>query len=162
MKKNIFVVIAVCFCMLLLESRASAADFRIFDLRNKLFAQSKTINAMLPKAQDQAVLLSLFDTCIIVTSQIDAYFGMMGIFNAVRKEDLNKETVGYLVNWLSEMKRTSEITLRGLNEIPVAVQPTTRAQMAVIGKHLTDLVKLVQEDLSRMDELMKVVKVKKR
>ena len=91
-KKLLLTVMLLVFCTV----TTYATDFRIFEVRNKLFQESKDMKELLPITKDQFAVLMLFNTATTVVSQIDAYFAMMGIFNAVRRQDLDKETVGYL------------------------------------------------------------------
>lgn len=141
---------------------AHAADFRIFELRNKIFSESKELKELLPSSKDQLVVLSLLDSCLILTSQIDAYFVMMSLFNNIRKEDLDKEAVGSLVNWLNQMKDSADITIRSLNNIGVPIDRSTGAHVAKLKDFSATMRGLVQSDLNTMNRLMGSVRNKRR
>ena len=154
--KRVSLLLAVV--LLSMATVVHAADFRIFDLRNKIFDESKAIKTLLPTSKDHYLLMVFFDSCIVVTSQIDAYFCMMGIFNALRTEDITKEAVGYLVNWLTEMKRSNEINLKSFGEIKIPMVPATAMHFTKLKSYFGSLGELIQADLNRMNALLRVAK----
>jgi len=160
MKKRVAFISLAITLVLSFASYSTADESRIYELRNQLFAQSKELKAILPHTKDQYVVLTLFNSAVISINHIDAYFVMMGLFNAIRREDLNKETVGYLFNWLQEMKKANELNMRSLREFNTPVEKETLKNINKMKTIFGELDLILNKDIVRIGELLRVVKPK--
>ena len=155
MKKIVFILAAL---LLTMTTCAHAADFRIFELRNKIFEESKQIKALMPTSKESFILLVLFDSCVLTASQIDAYFSMMRIVNTIRSENLSKEAIDSLIAWLEEMKKGNEINFRMLDDASIAAKADTKAHIAKLREYYALYGELVLIDANRLNALRKVAR----
>ncbi len=156
MKKIIFIILALSiFCF---SSYVFAAP--LMDMRNKIFEESKVIKSLLVTSKNTVLVNSMWDSCIITLTQLDAYFYMQGIFNTIKKEDLNEACVNYLINWLNEVKKTDELNIKSLNTISVAVEPKEKIRMEKLKEYFSDLNKQIDNELSKLSLLNQSLKKK--
>jgi len=141
-------------------SNAAAIESKILATRNKIFDGSQEIKALLPKSKDAVLLTSMFDSCIIAVSQIDAYFSMLGIFEAVKKEDLKPQTLNFLINWLNQIKKTDNINLGILKNVPSPLDDATVAQVEKVKGYFTELNRWVDAELVKFNILLKSQKAR--
>lgn len=88
LKKSI--ITALIFAVLF-TTKAYCLEFKIFEMRNKIFEQSKEIKSLMEGSKDQGILLAMFDSCLISTTQLDAYFFMLNIFEGIKKRRSRKQ-----------------------------------------------------------------------
>jgi hypothetical protein len=157
MKRILFVLLFTVFCL----SQAEAIDFRIFEMRNKIFDESKEIKTALLASKNSFVLVTMFDSCIQVTSQLDAYFYMLSLFNAIRRPDLTITHTDILLSWLTEIKRTNELCIQSLNSVSPPLEPRTLFHIKKVQKLFSDLNTLIDEELAKVSVISKTVKKKK-
>jgi hypothetical protein len=158
MKKIIFTL----FLSLLLNSSAHAVDFKIFDMRNKIFEESKEIKILLPSSNDTIVLTSMFDSCLIAMSQLDAYFNMLGIFESIKQEDLSNTPIDFIINWLDEIKRSSDLNLKSMTNITQPLETKTKEHIEKLKYYFKELNKIADDELNKLNLLKKAVRVKAR
>ena len=156
---------AVVFTLLLLflcfTSKAYALDFKVFEMRNKIFEESKELRTLLPNSRDAILTSSMFDSCIIIMSQLDAYFSMLGIFDSISKEDLNDKPLDLLENWIKEIKNTSETNINSLNNVSETLDAKTKIHLDKLKGYFSELSKRLDPELSKVSVIRKSLKVKK-
>jgi len=153
-------IIVTLFLFLFLNSSAWAMDFKIFDMRNKIFGLSKDIKELFASSQDTLVLTSLFDACLLSMSQLDAYFNMLGVFETIKEGDLSDLAVDFVVNWLDEIKRTIDLNLKGLTNIPQPLEPKTKEHIAKLKFYFVQLDGIADEELAKLSLIRRTVKKK--
>jgi hypothetical protein len=146
MKKIIFTLLLFLF----LNSSAWAIDFKIFNMRNRIFEECKEIKTLLPESKDAVVLTSMFDACLISMSQLDAYFNMLGIFESVEKQAVSNLTVDFITGWLDEIKRTNGLNLKSMAGIPQPLEPKTREHIERLKFYFKELNKIADEELRKL------------
>lgn len=152
MKKIILVILIVS----LFGFNGYAVEFAIFDLRNKIFAESKEIKSGISTSANPILISSIWDTCTLVISEIDAYFSMLAIFDSIEKKAQTRAAAAHLIDWLKGMKQTNQLNVRNINSI----DPTTvSAQEKIHMERLKDL--FIQLDETIGDEIAKVTVVRK-
>ncbi|KPK97212.1 MAG: hypothetical protein AMJ95_10155 [Omnitrophica WOR_2 bacterium SM23_72] len=151
-------IIGVIFLLLFLNSNAWAMDFKIFDMRNKIFEESKQIKELFAHSQDTITLSSLFDACLLAMSQLDAYFNMLGIFETIEQEDLSDLAVDFVVNWLDEIKRTLDLNLNSLANIPQPLEPKTREHIEKLKFYFRELDDIAELELRKLSLIRKTIK----
>ena len=157
MKKIAFIVL---FLLTVLNLNASALDFKIFEMRNKLFETSQEIKKLMPQSNDSVLLISMFDSCILTMTQIDAYYSMLGIFDRVRKEDLNNTTLDFMIGWLTETRKTNEINIKNLSSISSPIEKSTKMYSDKLRSDFNDLNKILDNELNKLSIIKKSLKVK--
>ncbi|MFH0827382.1 MAG: hypothetical protein V1923_05845 [Candidatus Omnitrophota bacterium] len=153
-------IIATLFLFLFLNSSAWAMDFKIFDMRNKIFEESKEIKGLFARSQDSAVLFPLFNACLLSISQLDAYFNMLGIFETIKDGDLSEMAVDFVVNWLDEIKRSLNMSLDSLTHIPQPLEPKTREHIEKIKFYFRQLDDIADEELRKLSLIKRAIKKK--
>ncbi|MCM8757860.1 MAG: hypothetical protein NC900_04925 [Candidatus Omnitrophica bacterium] len=147
--------------VILITQYCFAVDFKILDLREKLFSESNQIKQEInPNNQDFVLLSGLFDSCIQVVTQIDAYFYMLGIFEFIRKEDLNKSCFNFLLSWLDLMKRTNDLNLKNLMTATPANEQNTKIHIEKIKSYFLELDKQITKEQNRFNILMRSLKIR--
>lgn len=159
MKKAAVAIVVSLLCAHLALEAAYAVDSKLLQLRGRIFEGSQEIKALItPASKDAAVLTSLFDSCIVAVNQVDAYFSMLGLFEAVRKEDRTATTIDFLGNWLSQIKRTNDLNLKFLGSAPAAVEESTKAQIEKLRGYFSELNSWVEKEQVKLSVLRKALK----
>ena len=148
----------VLFSVILFTLNSYAQEFPIFEMRNKIFQESKEIVSMIDKTKNPVLITSMWDTCTIVITQIDAYFSMLGVFNSVKKEDQNKKSVDYLLNWLNEMQRTNQLNIKSLNSVRVPLDAMERVRIQRLTDIFLKLSKVIEEELTKLNLIKRSLK----
>lgn len=159
MKKILYLIIIM---VILLHSNAYAMDNnQLLDMRNKFFDESKDIKALLKSSKNVVLLNNMWDACIVTMTQLDAYFFMMGIFDAVNKDKWNEEAVTYLELWLTKIKSTDDVNLKSLKAFPPDLEAGLLRHAQKLEGYFTDLNDMIDENLSTISQLKASVKQNK-
>jgi hypothetical protein len=114
MKKIIFLVLAL---VLAWSFTAQALETTLVDLRTEILNNAQEIKPYFNSSRDPILLNSLWDSSIMAVSQLDAYFSMLGIFNTIKKENLDNAAFSYIIKWLNQLKDTTELNIKSLDAI---------------------------------------------
>lgn len=157
MKRIIFVIcLLAAFC-----GTADALDVGLTGMRDKIFEESSQIKGLMRSSKDLILLNSMWDSCIITVSQIDAYFHMVGIFNSIKKDDLTEEPIYFLSNWLGEIKRTNDLNIKSMDTVSFTPEPATKDHIDKLKNYLGELNDKINTELGKISALRKTVKKKK-
>lgn len=159
MKKIIFLIF-VCVIIILSGLKAQALDNELFAMRESFFQESKALRPLLTETKDVLLLSSMQDSCIIAMTQLDAYFSMMGIYNAIGKEDLSEAPVGFLINWLSVMKKTNDLNIKSLIAASGKIEPRTKIHKDKLLNYFGDLNIRLTNELKKLSSLKEALKRK--
>jgi len=132
-------------------------DFPIFDLRNRIYEEGKEIKGLMPNSKDAVILLSIFDSCQIVIQQLDAYFYMLGIFETIEKDNVARSAVGYIENWLNQIKATNAISLKALNGFQDIKEEQTKSHIAKLKAFYLELNLRVDQELNKLAVIKKAM-----
>lgn len=154
MRKIIFVILAL---VMLLNFSVLALDTALFDLRNRIFEESKEIKSLLQDSKDAVLVSSMWDSCIIAMTQIDAYFSMLGIFNTIKKENLSDASINYLIDWLGQIKGTNELNIKNLSALYQPMEPNTEVHVAVLTDYFGNLNKQIDVELDKLSIIKKTL-----
>lgn len=150
MKRMLFMILAL---VVFLNLNAYALETNLFDIRNKLFEESKKIKLLVGTSQDLVLINSMWDSCIMAMSQLDAYFSMLGVFNTIKKENLTDVAVDYLANWLTEVKRTNELNIKSLDGVTVTMDPNTKPRMEKLKGYFMELNSQISSELNKISSI---------
>lgn len=137
---------------------AYCLDTKLYDLRQKLFAQAQEIKQLVNRdnAGKYLVLVSsMWDTCFLAITQLDAYFYILGIFNTIKKEHLTHSTVDFLSRWLKQIKDTNDLNIKALDGIKVPIDPMIRINMERLKRNFKDLTNQINKELAEITKLDK-------
>ncbi len=155
MKKIISVVLLL---FILFNFDAYAMDSKILELRNKIFDESRQIQLLLGNSKDAILLTGMFDSCLLVMSQIDAYTYMLGIFNTIKDTEINQEAFKYLTEWLVLMRTTSSLNIKSLDAVYQPIEPSTGVHIARLNDYFVNLNKKIDGELTRFVRIKSLLK----
>ncbi len=155
MKKKILILLIL---LLFFSVSSYALENGLFEMRNKISTESKQIKALLLKSKDMVLISSMWDSCIMTMTQLDAYFYMVGIFNTVKIEDSQEDVTNYLTNWLKIIKDTSQLNIKSLNAVTQTLEPKTKVYKERLKKVFTELDKVIDVELGRVSLLKRAAK----
>ena len=140
---------------------AYASDPALLSLRGKLFSESQELKSALTSSQDPVLVSSMWDSCIISLTQIDAYFSMLGIFNTIKKEDSSRAAADYLSGWLNEIQRTNDLNIKSLESVSLITDQVTKDHMEKLKVYFSELNTQIGVELKKVYPLTLNFKNKK-
>lgn len=147
MKKRVVVAALIS---VFLNLNAYASDSILLSLRGKLFSESQELKASLASTQDVVLVSSMWDSCIITLTQIDAYFSMLGIFNTIKKENASEAAADYLSGWLNEIKRTNDLNIKSLESVSLIADQSTKDHMEKLKSYFFELNTQIAVELKKV------------
>ena len=132
MKKIIFFVLSLT---LIWSVTAQALDSNLIDTRTEILKAAQEMKTYFATSRDPILINSMWDSSVMAVSQLDAYFSMLGIFNTIKKENLDVAAFSYLINWLNQLKETTDLNIKSLEEI----KSTTDARSKAFALKLKDI-----------------------
>jgi hypothetical protein len=157
-KVSVIILVSFIFCV----SYAHALDNPLVGMRNKIFEQAKQIKYSLAQTQDVVLVNSMWDSCIMTVSQLDAYFSLVGIFNTIKKDNITESAINYLVDWLKQIKMTAELNIKSLDAITNPLEAKTKTQMDILKRNFSDLNTRIDKELGKHSILLRSLKVKEK
>lgn len=158
--KRIAVVIAAVFCLLIVQN-ALALDTKLFEMRSRLLEESRQLKGLIPDSKDAIVLISLWDSCLMTITQLNAYFNMLSLFNSIPKDSLTREATATLTAWLLEIKTAANLHVQNMDNAAETVDEATRAHLGRLKAYFTDLGKRVEAEMNKVSLIQKSLKEKK-
>jgi len=156
MKKTLLIIF-VLVAGLSLNAHAQATATGLMEVRNKVLKESQEIKALLLDTKDVILVSSMVDSCILTTSQLDAYFSQLGIFNTIKKDDVTPAAIGFLEQWLANIKSTNDLNIKSLNEITQNIQAKTKLHLERLTGYFTDLNAQIEQELAQLAALKKAL-----
>jgi serine/threonine protein phosphatase PrpC len=152
MKKIALVLLMVGLCF---QSRAFAMSFEIFDMRNKIFDESKEIKSLMGSSRDVILLTVMFDSCFLTMSQLDAYFVMLGIFDTIGEKAASEKALNLLSNWLNEMRRNTTLNISAMDAMPAPMETSSRSHVAKLRGYFAELNNRIDAELEKVSTIKK-------
>jgi hypothetical protein len=137
-----------------------AFDTALINKRSEILEESKKIKSLLTKSQDVILVNSMWDACVLTMTQLDAYFLMVSVFNTIKRKDISKEAVDYLITWLKEIKKTNDVNIKSLNAVSRDLDPNTEVHRAVLKVYYNKLNGEIDSELKKITLLKKSAKGK--
>ena len=154
MKRTILLAVAL---FLFLNLNAAAFDTSLLEMRDNFFSEARLLKAQLANSKDAVLVVSMWDSSIMATSQLNAYFHMVGIFDGIKDKDLTQDSINFLVSWLNEIKRTSDQQIKSLDTISTPIEPSTQVHVVRLRQYFSDVNDRIDNELNRIDALSKKV-----
>ena len=134
---------------LLCVFNAYALDFKIVNMRDNIFEQSKAIKALMdPKYKNNTLLISMFDSCLSAVMQLDAYFSMLGIYESMGKAGSSDEAIKFIASWLNQIKSTNAISIQNLDAV-TKPEPKIKLEIKKLKDNLVSLNALIDAELNK-------------
>jgi hypothetical protein len=150
MKKTIFVTLTL---VAFLNLSAHAFESQLLEMRNRFFQEAQEIKTLPVNPKNVVLVNSMWDSCLITMAQLDAYFSMLGIFNAVSEESASRQAAAYLISWLNEIKRINELNIRSLRSILQLKDPIINTHMEKLRIYYSDLNNRIDTELKKVSAL---------
>lgn len=157
MKKIIFVLLA---SVLFSNTHAYAVETSLQDARNKIIGESETIKQSLADSKDPVLMNTMWDSCIMSVSQIDAYSHMLAIYNAITTEKAQRDALVYLMSWLSVTKNSINLNIKSLSNLTIPVEPKTKLHIEKLNELFVNLNHVIDTELNRIAALKKTLEPK--
>jgi len=151
MKKTIIAFLAA----ILLIGSAWAADVKLVAMRSKFIEASGQIKSSLASSKDVVVLTSLFDSCMITITELDAYFSMVGIFEQNKTGAPSNVSLAYLTSWLETMKKNNALNISSIQGLTKDMEPGTLTHMNKLKTYFGELNVNLEDELRRVNALKK-------
>lgn len=150
MKKTMVMILAL---VAGLSFNVHAQATGLMEIRNKVLTESQEIKALLPETKDVILVSSMLDSCILTVSQLDAYFSQLGIFNTIKKENVTPDAIGFLEQWLNNIKSTNDLNIKFLNAITQNIQAKTKLHLERLTGYFPDLNAQIEQELAQLAAL---------
>jgi hypothetical protein len=157
MKKIVILILALSF---LISVNGYALKNPLLDMRSRFSQESNSIKLLLKNSRDVILLSTLWDSCFITMTQLDAYFSMVGIFESFKKDNFTDTAIGYLLSWLDEIKKTSAMNINSLNSAAAAVDSPTKIIVERMKINFSDLNKVLGVEINALLKLREGLKTK--
>ena len=154
MKKTMVMILAL---VAGLSFNAHAQATGLMDIRDKVLKESQEIKALFSDTKDVILVSSMVDSCILTTSQLDAYFSQLGIFNTIKKDDVTPAAINFLEQWLNGIKNTNDLNIKSLNAVTQNIQAKTKLHLERLTGYFTDLNMQIDQELAKLAALKKTL-----
>ena len=154
MKKTMVMILAL---VAGLSFNAHAQATGLMDIRDKALKESQEIKALFSDTKDVILVSSMVDSCILTTSQLDAYFSQLGIFNTIKKDDVTPAAINFLEQWLNGIKNTNDLNIKSLNAVTQNIQAKTKLHLERLTGYFTDLNMQIDQELAKLAALKKTL-----
>ncbi|MCQ9205507.1 MAG: hypothetical protein NG737_04260 [Omnitrophica bacterium] len=155
-------VIFLLILFVLSSSYVYGFEATLLGLRKELFEKSKEIKVALTGSKDPILMSSLWDSCIMSMSQMDAYFAMLGILNTIKDKDRSEATLKPISGWLRGMKNTNELNVKSLDSVTNVFGQSTKKHIRILKTYFVLLSNLIDKELEKISLLEKRVKIRKK
>lgn len=154
------IIILTLILMLAWSLSAYALETTLIDLRSEVFKNAQEIKVSFDISKDPILINSMWDSSIMTVSQLDAYFSMLGIFNTIKKENLNDAQFVYLINWLNQIRKTNELNIESLDTVKATSGPKTKIFILKLRSSFSKLNDCIVRELRGVSQLQESVKKK--
>jgi len=156
MRKLAAIILVLALCLIVTAYAVAAPTF--LDMRKRIFLESKAIKALLPASKDVYLINNMWDSCVLVMSQMDSYFSMLGIFNTIKRENQTQAAVDYLIAWLQEIRRANDLNIKSLNSISATIDAATKTHLDTLKEYFSELNGCINAELNKIALLHKTIR----
>jgi len=147
-------IIALVTLAVFITSSAFALENSFLDMRSELVDESGKVKELLNKTKkDLLAVSSMWDTCLITISQIDAYFDLLGLFNSVPEKNLNQESADCLTKWMAQIRKTNDMNIKMLSQMSSIVEPATQSHMQMLKDYFQRLNAKIDAEVIKINAL---------
>ena len=133
----------------------------LLEIRNKFFEESNNIKGLLSTSKDPGIIINLWNSCMTTVLQLNAYFYMLNIFDAVKSGVLNDDPTMYLSMWLKEIKNVNQLNIKNLEDTTKNItEVTTKTYVDKIKGYYIELNKKIDGELVKLGALRQILPIK--
>ena len=129
-------------------------------IRSKIFRQFEEIKPLLTGSRDVILISSMWDSCVVTMSQLDAYFFMIGIFNTIEEKDVTMQALDYIEKWLVNIKNTNVVNIKSLSSVSYEVEPSISAHMRIMKDTLGELNQAIVRETKKIEILKRRMQIR--
>ncbi|MFH1753590.1 MAG: hypothetical protein ABH875_05350 [Candidatus Omnitrophota bacterium] len=137
-----------------------ALETTLRDIRSEIYAESVEVKALMGDTRDPILISSIYDSCLITITQLDAYFHMLTIFNTIERKAMKDEAVDGLASWLGAVKEMNDLNIKSLSNTSQALSDKTNAYMEKLTKFYGKLNDKIDAELKKIDTIKKSLKLR--
>jgi hypothetical protein len=153
------IALVLLFLVVFFSANAYALETKILEVRDKIFQEARSIQPLLSKSKDIILMSSMYESCVLAKTQIDAYFFMVGIFNVVKEKEPIKLASDYLVKWLNVIKKTNDVNIQSLNSMKMPIEPTTEMHVKKLKGYFAELNLRITQELKSISDIKNALDV---
>ncbi len=158
MKKAVLIIL---FCAIFFSSYAFAFDsVTLVGIRNSLFEETRVITPLLADSKDVILLNNMWNMCVVAITQVDAYFSMLNLFNAIENNKKSYAAIDQLTSWLNQIKSVNVSNIKSLEA--ETIEEKTLIQVRKIRGYFAMLNRQVDIDLLRISMVKKSLEGKRK
>ncbi|MFH0731463.1 MAG: hypothetical protein V2A72_00890 [Candidatus Omnitrophota bacterium] len=161
MKKMLAAVIIIS--AIFASSNIYAVDSDLAKMYTKVYETAKEIKPLMKVSKDILLLSSLWDSCIITMTQLEAYSSILGVFNMIKEQDLNEAAIDYPEKWLNKIKTNNELNIESLKKFSKqAIESTSEIYIEVLSTYYVALNEAIAQDLNKFRVIRKAAVKRKK
>jgi hypothetical protein len=145
----------VCILLVFMSLNAYALESNLLVMRNQFAAASKDMRTQLLNSRDALLINSMWDSCVVTLTQLDAYFAQLGIFNTIKQQDVTNAAVDYLDRWLNEIKQTNTVNISGLSGVTKTIDAETKTYVEKMKGLFRNLNTSIDSELKKVSNIRK-------
>jgi chlorite dismutase len=153
-------IVMTLFLIAFMSYSIYALDTALREKRDEVYAELAEVKALMRNTQDPVLISSIYDSCLITVSQLDAYFHMLTIFNTIERKNLRKEAVDSLADWLGSVKNMNILNIKSLSDTSQALSKETKTHMERLSKTYNALNEKIDAELKKVDSIKKSLKLR--
>ncbi len=151
------ILVVLTFAIFIFSTKAGyCLDTKLYNGRQILFNQAQEIKQLVDEknaAKYLPLITSMWDTCFVAITQLDAYFYILGLFNTIKKDNITAPAVDFLSRWLKQIKDTNELNISGLEAIKLPIEPMIRINMEKLKRNFRDINTQINKELTEVEKL---------
>lgn len=158
MKKVVILVLCMVFSF---SVSLGAFDTRLLDVRNKLFDESKRLQLLVQKSKNPLLVSGVWDSCVVTTTQLDAYFHMLGIFNTITAEETSHSAIDFLTSWLATVRKINSANIKNVDTILSLAEEDARVHLKIVRDYYSELDSLLGAELDKVSTIKKSLRLRR-
>jgi hypothetical protein len=155
MRKILFLTLGL---VLGLSLAAQALETTLIDSRNEILQNAQEMKTYFTTTRDPVLLNNMWDSSALAVSQLDAYFSMLGIFNTIKKENLDEAAFNYLIKWLNQVKDSTALEIKSLDAVNKTADARSKVLMLKTKGIFNNFIARVTKELQTVSQYQATLK----
>lgn len=154
MKKPILILFML---FLLVNFCAFGLDTSLLGMRREFFKESQDIKRDMTNSKDIILINSLWDSCIMAISQLDAYLVMIKIFTSIEEDVVTKEAIDAITDWLNSMKKSNRLNIKSLDRVDRVFVESTKKHVRILKTYFVVLNNIIDKELKKFSAMKRIL-----
>ncbi len=135
---------------------------KLLEWRNQFFEEANALRALLATSNDPGVIINMWNSCMTTILQLNAYFYMLSIFDAIKTEFLSEDPTPYLMMWLNEIKKTNALNIKNLSASSKGREPKTKEHLERLKDYYNKLNSLIDTEMDKISLIQNTLIIRKK